>query len=62
MPINIKSDIIEDVVKYGGKYIIPPNEIKDFCDFYTITYRQKHSKKQTINIMKNYIKKLLDKM
>ena len=53
---------IETIKKYGGKYIIPPNEIKDFCDFYTITYRQKHSKKQTINIMKNYIKKLLDKM
>lgn len=52
---------IETIQKYGGKYIIPPNEIKDFCDFYTIIYRQKHNKKQTITIIKNYIKKMLDK-
>lgn len=52
---------IETIKKYGGKYILPPNEIKDFCDFYTITYRQKHNKKQTITIMKNYIRKMLNK-
>lgn len=51
----------ETIKEFGGNYIFPPDEIKDFCDFYTLIYKQTHNKKQTLKIMQNYIFKELKK-
>lgn len=48
------------VEAHGGKYIMPPENIKDFCDFWTEEFANNNGNiNAVISIMQNYIKQAL---
>lgn len=47
------------VEAHGGKYIIPPAEYKDFCDFWTAEFANNKNSNDTITAIQNYINQAL---
>ena len=47
------------VEAHGGKYIMPPAEYKDFCDFWTAEFTKNKNSNDTITIIQNYINQAL---
>lgn len=47
------------VEAHGGKYIMPPADYKDFCDFWTAEFAKNKNSNDTITAIQNYINKAL---
>ena len=47
------------VEAHGGKYIMPPAEYKDFCDFWTAEFANNKNSNDTITAIQNYINQAL---
>ena len=47
------------VEAHGGKYIMPPAEYKDFCDFWTAEFTKNKNSNDTITAIQNYITQAL---
>lgn len=47
------------VEAHGGKYIMPPAEYKDFCDFWTVEFANNKNSNDTITAIQNYINQAL---
>lgn len=47
------------VEAHGGKYIMPPAEYKDFCDFWTAEFAKNKNSNDTITAIQNYINQAL---
>lgn len=47
------------VEAHGGRYIMPPAEYKDFCDFWTAEFANNKNSNDTITAIQNYINQAL---
>lgn len=52
-------EAIKAITEHGGKYIMPPENIKDFCDFWTEEYQKNSNSNDTITKIQNYITQAL---
>lgn len=52
-------EAIKAITAHGGKYIMPPAEYKDFCDFWTAEFANNKNSNDTITAIQNYINQAL---
>lgn len=52
-------EAIKAITAHGGKYIMPPAEYKDFCDFWTAEFAKNKNSNDTITAIQNYINQAL---